>query len=169
MPRVNTLLIVFCALLLSACGVSLHRRIAAVLDDVESYINERPDRALAVLQELDSTRIRTLGTKAHYYLLLAIARDKNNQDDGHGLSGMEPAVAWYRRHGSLYDQTRACYYLADMQHNAGLIAEATVNYTRAFELAVDAHPNNTYNLSYSTITPLFLHYYICRLIFSEYI
>ena len=160
MPRINTLLIVLCALLLSACGASPHRRIAAVLDDVESYINERPDSALAVLRELDSTRIRTLGTKAHYYLLLAIARDKNNQDDGSGLSDMEPAVVWYFRHGSQYDRMRTYYYLADMQYDTGMIAESTVNFSRAFELAVDAHPNNTYNLSYSTITPLFLHYYM---------
>ncbi len=135
MHRINTLLTVLCVLSLSACGAGPRSRTDAVLDDVESYINERPDSALAVLRALDSTKIRPLRTKAHYNLLLAIARDKNNQDDGHGLSGMEPAVAWYRRHGSRYDQTRACYYLADMQHDAGMIAEATVNYTRAFELA----------------------------------
>ena len=55
---------------------------------------------------------------------------------------------------------RTYYYLADMQYDTGMIAEATVNFSRAFELAVDAHPNNTYNLSYSTITPLFSHYYM---------
>lgn len=135
MHRINTLLTVLCVLSLLACGAGPRSRTDAVLDDVESYINERPDSALAVLRALDSTKIRPLRTKAHYNLLLAIARDKNNQDDGHGLSGMEPTVAWYRRHGSRYDQTRACYYLADMQHDAGMIAEATVNYTRAFELA----------------------------------
>ena len=91
MPRINTLLIVLCVLSLSACGTWPRSRTDAVLDDVESYINERPDSALAVLRALDLARIRTPRTKAQYNLLLAIARDKNNQDDGHGLSDMESA------------------------------------------------------------------------------
>lgn len=135
MPRINTLLIVLCVLSLSACGTWPRSRTDAVLDDVESYINERPDSALAVLRALDLARIRTPRTKAQYNLLLAIARDKNNQDDGQGLSDMESAMAWYCRHGSQYDQMRIYYYLADMQYDTGMIAEATVNFSRAFDMA----------------------------------
>ena len=40
---------------LTACGPAPGRHVAATLDDVESYINERPDSALAVLRALDST------------------------------------------------------------------------------------------------------------------
>lgn len=39
---------------LTACGPAPGRHVAATLDDVESYINERPDSALAVLRALDS-------------------------------------------------------------------------------------------------------------------
>lgn len=53
MHRINTLLTVLCVLSLSACGTWPRSRTDAVLDDVESYINERPDSALAVLRELD--------------------------------------------------------------------------------------------------------------------
>lgn len=111
------------------------RRVAAVLDDVETYINERPDSALAVLECLDTNLIHTNKTKAHYYLLLGIAKDKNYRDDGTEIRGLELAESWYSLHGNSYDRLRTYYYLADQQSDAGRVVEASVNYSRALDLA----------------------------------
>ena len=43
--------------LLVACGPVSRSNVKAALDDVESYINDRPDSALAVLRGLDSTAV----------------------------------------------------------------------------------------------------------------
>ena len=115
MPRINTLLIVLCALLLSACGASPHRRIAAVLDDVESYINERPDSALAVLRELDSTAaVRGPARLARASLLHSMALDKCYIDLKTD-SILAPAVAWYMRHGSPDEKLKTLYYQGRLQ------------------------------------------------------
>jgi len=134
MPRINTLLIVFCALLLSACGVSPHRRIAAVLDDVESYINERPDSALAVLRELDSTAaVRGPARLARASLLHSMALDKCYIDLKTD-SILAPAVAWYLRHGSPDEKLKTLYYQGRLQYNAKDFQRAIVTYTEALEL-----------------------------------
>lgn len=121
--------------LLTACGPAQRRITAAVLNDVESYINDRPDSALAVLESLDTARIRTPKTKAHYQLLLCIAKDKNYLDDGSDLRAMERAASWFSLHGSPYNRMRAFYYFADQQFDAGMTVEASVNFSKALDLA----------------------------------
>ena len=45
--------------------------------DVESYIMERPDSALAVLDSMDRTLLTTDRLKAHHALMHSMALDKN--------------------------------------------------------------------------------------------
>ncbi len=49
------LLSLFASILLAACDTEQRQRVESTLNDVESYINERPDSALAVLQGMGST------------------------------------------------------------------------------------------------------------------
>ncbi|MGX8707874.1 MAG: hypothetical protein ACSW72_03880, partial [Bacteroidales bacterium] len=76
----STRLITFWGLLLvllllpSGCG---SRQAETVLDDVESYIQARPDSALTVLRALDTTTLNSQKLRAHYALLHAMALDKN--------------------------------------------------------------------------------------------
>ena len=51
-----------------------------LLDDVESYIQERPDSALAVIRGIDTLELRTDADKAKYSLLHVMALDKNYID-----------------------------------------------------------------------------------------
>lgn len=81
------------------------------LQDIESYIAERPDSALAVIESIDSTALKTRRLKAHHALLHAMALDKNYidvTDDSLALT----AVNWYRNHGPKKNLARAMYYLA---------------------------------------------------------
>lgn len=121
--------------MLAACGPTPRQRTATVLDDVESYINDRPDSALAVLRGEDTTRIHSDRGFAKYYLLLGIALDKNNVDDGAFIPQLTRSANWFAAHGSPMDQIRAYYYLGDQQKDAGAISEASVNFSRALDLA----------------------------------
>lgn len=75
------------------------------LEDVASFIEERPDSALTILDTMDSFSLTTSALKARHSLLLAMARDKNYIDDTTD-SIIAPAVSWYRRHGSADEKLR---------------------------------------------------------------
>ena len=122
-------------LLLAACGPAPRQRTVAVLDDVETYINERPDSALAVLTAVDTTSLTTRALRARYFLLKSVALDKNYIDDGSFLAEMETAAEWYALHGTMEERARAWFYFADQQKDADDIAEAAVNFSRALGLA----------------------------------
>ncbi|MBQ9660315.1 MAG: hypothetical protein IJV37_03485 [Bacteroidales bacterium] len=116
--------------LLASCAPD---RVAATLDSVESYINDRPDSALAVLRALDSTDVRRRALRARASLLHSMALDKcyiDLQTD----SVLAPAIAWYGRRGSPDEKLKTKYYQGRLQYNAGDYQEAIVTYTEALAL-----------------------------------
>ena len=132
-------LFLLCVLsLLSACSPGLRSRTETALDDVESYINERPDSALAVLRALDSAVIvRGPALRARAALLHSMALDKcyiDLQTD----SILAPAVAWYSRHGTPDEKLKTWYYLGRTQYNAGDYRAAIVTYTEALDFTEKA-------------------------------
>lgn len=88
------------------------------LADVASFIEERPDSALIILDTMDSFSLTTSALKARHSLLLAMARDKNYIDDTTD-SIIAPAVSWYRRHGSADEKLLMNYYRGRIAMNAG--------------------------------------------------
>lgn len=88
------------------------------LEDVVSFIEERPDSALTILDTMDSFSLTTSALKARHSLLLAMARDKNYIDDTTD-SIIAPAVSWYRRHGSADEKLLMNYYRGRIAMNAG--------------------------------------------------
>ena len=121
--------------ILCACNGEPHGHISSILADVESCINDRPDSALAVLSTLDFSQIHKQSEIARFTLDKSIAFDKNYIDDGSFVAEMEVAADWYSLHGSDEECANAFYYLADQQKDAGSIAEAAVNFSRALDLA----------------------------------
>ena len=121
--------------LLVGCRPTPRGRTAAVLNDVETYINEHPDSALAMLRQLNSADApRGAAQRARLALLHSMALDKcyiDLQTD----SILAPAVAYYERHGTPDEQLRTQYYLGRLQYNAGDYQEAIVTYTEALELS----------------------------------
>ena len=115
------------------------RRNNATLDAVESYINERPDSALAVLRGLDIADKKTnRSTLARSSLLHSIALDKcyiDLQTD----SILYPALVYYKKHGSVDDRIKTLYYWGRIQYNAKKYQEAIVTYSQALELTNQAH------------------------------
>ena len=130
-PR--TLLFALIALLpLHSCG---NRAVSAQLGDIESYIQERPDSALAALQAIDTMRLAHKADKAHYQLLTAWALDKESVDDGRYLAGAEDAAGWYRTHGSKRHRMLAQYYYGDQQYDSGDLSGAILSFATARDLA----------------------------------
>ncbi len=141
------------------CEPSPRGYLASHMDDVESYINERPDSALAVLERLDPSCFRSDRKQARYYLLKAIAQDKAYVDSGLLVNEMEKAATYYASHGNSTSQMQAYYYLADQQKDAGRHMEAAVNFSRALELAEEHENHFISGMSAGNLSTIFCSVY----------
>lgn len=107
-----------------------NRQAKSLLQDVETYIQERPDSALRVLRKVDSLTLNTKSLRARYSLLFAMALDKNYIDTT-ALSILEPTVAYYERLGSPQDKMLSCYYLGRIYANRKDYPNAVIFYSQA--------------------------------------
>ncbi len=107
-----------------------NRQTKSLLQDVETYIQERPDSALRVLRKVDSLTLNTKSLRARYSLLFAMALDKNYIDTT-ALSILEPTVAYYERSGSPQDKMLSCYYLGRIYANRKDYPNAVIFYSQA--------------------------------------
>lgn len=117
--------------MIALCSCSARKEVA----DVWSYIQERPDSALSVMNMLDvsSYHGRTL---AEYQLLKAMAMDKNYIDvASDSLAG--PAAEYFHRHGPKEKEMMAMYYLGVSQYYAKDYNQSIVTLGRARHLAED--------------------------------
>ena len=102
------LLYILPVIILTSCTAIDVRK---TLNDVETYIAERPDSALSVLESIDTTSLTTKGLRAHHALLHAMALDKNYidvTDDSLALT----AVNYFQKRGPKKNYARSLYYLA---------------------------------------------------------
>lgn len=107
-----------------------NRQTKSLLQDVETYIQERPDSALRVLRKVDSLTLNTKSLRARYSLLFAMALDKNYIDTT-ALSILELTVAYYERLGSPQDKMLSCYYLGRIYANRKDYPNAVIFYSQA--------------------------------------
>lgn len=107
-----------------------NRQTKSLLQDVETYIQERPDSALRVLRKVDSLTLNTKSLRARYSLLFAMALDKNYIDTT-ALSILEPTVAYYERLGSPQDKMLSYYYLGRIYSNRKDYPNAVIYYLQA--------------------------------------
>ncbi len=146
--KLRILILAAIALLpLVSCG---NRAVSAQLDDIESYIQERPDSALAILKAIDKQNLATRSLKAKYAVLYSAALDKNYIDTT-DLSIIEPAVNYYRRHGSADEKLKALYYQGRVHFNAGDYNKAIVSFSEALPLVEKTTDNKYDGMLYSTI------------------
>ena len=147
-PALLTLL-----LLPTACGPSPRQRTAATLDDVESFINDRPDSALAVLRGMDSTALSTCALRARHSLLHTMALDKCYKDiTTPGL--LSPAASYYEHHGSADEKMKVFYYQGRIQQDKGDLNTAAIAYSRAETFApqaTDAHAKGLLYLAFGSV------------------
>ena len=109
-------------------------RVNETLKDIESFIMERPDSALAVLDSIDRTLLKTDRHKAHHALLHAMALDKNYIDvDDDSLASV--AVKYFSRKGPEKYHARSLYYLGLSYYYAQDYKNAILEFTKAEKVA----------------------------------
>ena len=108
--------------------------VSRTLNDVESYIMERPDSALTVLESIDRVDLNTARTKAHHALLHAMALDKNFIDVSDD-SIAQVAVDYFSKHGPQKYHARSLYYLGLAYYYQKDYNKAIVEFTKAEEIA----------------------------------
>ena len=103
-------------LALSLVSCSQHSKHWETLAQVESYIEERPDSALTILQGMDKDELSGMEEKAKYALLLSMAMDKNYIDRT-DFDVLQPAIDYYQSHGTATDKLRTYYYQGRIYQN----------------------------------------------------
>lgn len=100
------------------------------ISQVESYIEERPDSALVVLEQIVPSELSSKEEKAKYSLLYSMALDKNFVDKT-DFEILQPAIYYYEDNGSATDKLRTFYYQGRIYQNAGNDALAMESYINA--------------------------------------
>lgn len=129
MRKLITILIV--ALAAISCGKikDAHN----TLNDIETFINERPDSALTILDSFDTSLLENKSVWAHQSLLHAQAKDKCYIDETND-SLMTQVVNYYEGKRDKERLFKAYYYLGRIQYNAGAYAASMLSYTKAEQL-----------------------------------
>ena len=106
-------------------------RMLPLLEDVDSYIQERPDSALAVLEKIDPEKLTGKKETALYSLLHTMALDKNYKDPM-DKSLIEPAVRYYSKHGDPDIRLKAFFYKGRISLYNGHFDEAILSYMEGY-------------------------------------
>ena len=109
---------VLAAMAIVSCNGARKSETFRVLEDVESYIEARPDSALAVLEGIDKSELTSRELEAKYALLLSQALDKN-YIDLQSDSIIAPAVRYYENHGTPDERLKMYYYSGRIKQNSG--------------------------------------------------
>ena len=112
--RTRAFFLIVMSLLSCSCG----RNASRLLSDVESYMSERPDSALAVLRSVPDEAFCRKALKARHALLHSQMLDKNRIEVTSD-SVISAAVDYYSHHGSAGDRLKMYYLRARIAQNAG--------------------------------------------------
>lgn len=104
------------------------------LRNIESFINDRPDSALLVLQSFEGSDLKPRETKALYALLLSQALDKNYIDVATD-SLINIALAFYDNSRDRMHLMLTYYYAGRVAFNAGDYQRAAIYGIQASDLA----------------------------------
>ena len=130
MKRIS-LIIALALTCLSGCAP---KSVLNTLADIETFIQERPDSALTILDTIDRVSLTTARSKAYHALLYAMALDKNFIDVSDD-SIAQVAVDYYSKHGPQKYYARSLYYLGLAYYYQEDYNKAIVEFTKAEEVA----------------------------------
>ena len=122
--------IIILIVLLSLASCTKHSEHWETLAQVESYIEERPDSALVVLQGIDNDELANDEEQAKHALLLSMALDKNYIDKT-DFEVLKPAIDYYEDNGTATDKLRTYFYQGRIYQNAGNDALAMECFVKA--------------------------------------
>lgn len=134
---------VVAAITIVSCNDARRSETYRLLEDVDSYIEARPDSALAVLEGINKSELTSKELEAKYALLLSQALDKN-YIDLQSDSIIAPAVRYYENHGTAKEKLLTNYYRGVIYLNAGNYEAAMAKYVEA-ENYVEGCKDNAVN------------------------
>ena len=124
---------VLAAITIVSCDDARKSETFRMLEDVDSYIEARPDSALAVLEGIDVEALGSREEKAKYALLMSMALDKNYIDRT-DFEVLQPAIDYYEDHGTATDKLRTFYYQGRIYQNGGDDENSLASMIKSMEL-----------------------------------
>ena len=119
------------ALCLGSCGQ--HSKHWETLVQVESFIEERPDSALAVLQCIEVDDLSGSEEKAKHALLLLMALDKNDVVET-DFEILHPAIDYYKNNGTPTEQMLTLFYQGQIHRINSQYAQALACFGEAIKI-----------------------------------
>ena len=154
----NILAVAVTAMTIFSCNDARNSEVYRLLTDVDSYIESRPDSALAVLEGIDKTELTTKELEAKYALLMSMALDKNYIDRT-DFEVLQPAIDYYENHGTATDKLRTFYYQGRIYYNRGEYEEAMECLVKSIELGAKSDDLKTKARNYTVQGTLYYSYY----------
>ena len=144
MYRKTFIFLICCGLLnMAGCERSFHHRIIShQLDSAEALIHRRPDSALRIVYNADTSLLSMRKDRARYALLRTMAEDKNYIDKSDD-SLIRIAQEYYKKHGTDQDKMLSWYYLGIIQKNGANYTDAILSLDQA-EVFAKQIPNYRY-------------------------
>lgn len=137
--------ILFLVICLASCNS--HSAHWDTLSQVESYIEERPDSALVVLEQIDLSELSGKEEKAKYAVLYTQAKDKNYIDE-RDLKLISEAKDYYEDLGNVRYKFLSLYYYGRILCNNEDYSSAIIAYTKAETLLEDLNDGYLAGLLY---------------------
>lgn len=113
---INLILLSLAVLTMGSCN--RHGAVWDKLDAAEKLMDNKPDSALALLEDIPAESVKGKETAARYALLKSIALDKNYIDTT-AFDVLQPAIDYYVKHGTPDEQLRTYYYQGRIYQNQG--------------------------------------------------
>ena len=140
--------IIILALCLVACN--RHSEHWETLSQVESYMDEKPDSALAVLEHINISELKGKEERPRYALLYTQAKDKNYIDET-DLSLICEAQKYYKESDNVRYRFLSLYYYGRVLCNNSDFHKAIIAYTEAEALLEKLGDENLSGLLYVQI------------------
>lgn len=157
--RIKTILaVVVTAMAIFSCNDARKSETFRLLEDVDSYIEARPDSALAVLEGIEKSELNTREDEAKYALLMSMALDKNYIDRT-DFEVLQPAIDYYEDHGTATDKLRTFYYQGRIHYNRGEAEEAMECLVKSIDLGSESNDLKTKARNYTVQGTLYFLYY----------
>ena len=119
------------ALCMVACGQ--HSKHWETLTQVEAFMEERPDSALAILQGIEVGELSGKEEKAKHALLLSMALDKNVIDKT-DFEILHPAIDYYKNNGTPTEQMLTLFYQGQIHRINSQYAQALACFGEAIKI-----------------------------------
>ena len=156
--RIKNILLIITAITIVSCNDARKSETFRLLEDVDSYIEARPDSALAVLEGIDKAELTTKELEAKYALLMSMALDKNYVDRT-DFEVLQPAIDYYENHGTATDKLRTFYYEGRIYCNRGESEEAMECLVKSIDLGEESNDLKTKARNYTAQGTLYYLYY----------